>query len=100
VKQSDLGEYEENARQKQNIQYTRQSTDSPSNQAIWMANVKFQTQEGSKQTTRFLNEKEHTPPKTKANHKLPLKPRQIKSSAKLNKRRQLPLKWRTQGFIK
>jgi hypothetical protein len=32
VKQSDLCEYEENAREKQNIQYTRQSTNSPSNQ--------------------------------------------------------------------
>jgi hypothetical protein len=39
VKQSDLCEYEENAREKQNIQYTCQSTDSPSNQAIWMANT-------------------------------------------------------------
>jgi hypothetical protein len=39
VKHSDLGEYEENAREKQNIQYTRQSTNSPSNQAIWMANT-------------------------------------------------------------
>jgi hypothetical protein len=39
VKQSDLGEYEENAREKQNIQYTRQSTNCPSNQAIWMANT-------------------------------------------------------------
>jgi hypothetical protein len=29
VKQSDLGEYEENAREKQNIQYTRQSNNSP-----------------------------------------------------------------------
>jgi hypothetical protein len=38
VKQSDLGEYEENAREKQNIQYTRQNTNSPSNKAIWMAN--------------------------------------------------------------
>jgi hypothetical protein len=27
----------------------------------------FQTQEGSNQTTRLLNAKEHTPPKTKAN---------------------------------
>jgi hypothetical protein len=27
----------------------------------------FQTQEGSNQTTRFLNAKENTPPKTKAN---------------------------------
>jgi hypothetical protein len=32
VKQGDLGEYEENAREKQNVQYTRQSTNSPSNQ--------------------------------------------------------------------
>jgi hypothetical protein len=87
VKQSDLGEYEENARVKQNIQYTRQNTNSPSNQAIWMENIKFRTQEGSNQTMRFLNAKEHTPPKTKANHKLPLKPRKIKSSVKLNKRR-------------
>jgi hypothetical protein len=70
VTQSDLGEYEESAREKQNIQYTRQSTDSPSNQVIWMANIKFWTQEGSNQTTRFLNAKEHTSPKTKANHKL------------------------------
>jgi hypothetical protein len=41
VKQSDLGEYEENAIQNQNIQYTRQSTNCPSNQAIWMANTNF-----------------------------------------------------------
>jgi hypothetical protein len=41
MKQSDLGEYEENAREKKNIQYTRQSTNSPSNQAIWMANTNF-----------------------------------------------------------
>jgi hypothetical protein len=32
VKQSDLGEYEENAREKQNIQYTHQSTNSSLNQ--------------------------------------------------------------------
>jgi hypothetical protein len=49
---------------------------------------------------RFFNAKDHTPPEAKANHKLPLKPWQIKSSAKLDKRRQLPLKWRTKGFIK
>jgi hypothetical protein len=91
VKQSDLGEYEENAREKQNIQYTRQSTNSPSNQAIWMSNIKFWIQEGSNQNTRFLNAKDYTPLKTKADHNLSLKPRQIKLSAKLNKRRQLPL---------
>jgi hypothetical protein len=44
VKQSDFGEYEENAREKQNIQYTRQSTNFPSNQAIWMANTNFPLQ--------------------------------------------------------
>jgi hypothetical protein len=44
VKQSDLGEYEEKAREKQNIQYTCQSTNSPSNQAIWMANTNFPPQ--------------------------------------------------------
>jgi hypothetical protein len=41
MKQSDLGEYEENVREKQNIQYTCQSTNSPSNQAIWMAKNQF-----------------------------------------------------------
>jgi hypothetical protein len=30
---------EENARERQNIQYTRQRTNSPSNQVIWMANT-------------------------------------------------------------
>jgi hypothetical protein len=44
MKQSDLGEYEKNAREKQNIQYTCQSTNSPSNQAIWMANTNFPPQ--------------------------------------------------------
>jgi hypothetical protein len=44
VKQNDLGEYEENVREKQNIQYVRQSTNSPSNQAIWMANTNFPPQ--------------------------------------------------------
>jgi hypothetical protein len=39
VKQSDIGEYEENVGEKQNIQYTRQSTNSLSNQAIWMTNT-------------------------------------------------------------
>jgi hypothetical protein len=84
MKQSDLVEYEENAMEKQNIQYTHHSTNSPlktrqitssaSNQAMWMANTKFQTQEGSKKSTRFLNAKDHTPPE----------PRQIKPSIKFN----------------
>jgi hypothetical protein len=78
VKPSDLGEYEANAMEKQNIQYTRQSTNSPSNQgksqapnqnqAIWVANIKFRTQEGSNQDTRFLNAKDHTPPEPMAKH--------------------------------
>jgi hypothetical protein len=45
----------------------RQITSSASNQAIWMANIKFWTQEGSNQNTRFLNAKDHTPPESKAN---------------------------------
>jgi hypothetical protein len=45
-----------------------QSTNSPSNQAIWMTNIKFQTQEGNKKSTRFLNAKDHTPPEPKAKH--------------------------------
>jgi hypothetical protein len=44
VKQGDLGEYKKNVREKQNIQYTRQSTNFPSNQAIWMANTNFYPQ--------------------------------------------------------
>jgi hypothetical protein len=44
VKQNNLGEHEENAREKQNIQYTRQSTNSPSNQVIWMTNTNFTPQ--------------------------------------------------------
>jgi hypothetical protein len=32
-----------------------------------MENTMFETQEGSKQNTRFLNEKDHTPPEPKAN---------------------------------
>jgi hypothetical protein len=49
-----------------------------------MTNTKFKTQEGSNQNMRFLNDKRPYPPETKANHKLHLKSRQIKSSAKLN----------------
>jgi hypothetical protein len=44
VKQSDLGEYEENTREKKNIQYTGKNTNSPSNQAIRMANTNFPLQ--------------------------------------------------------
>jgi hypothetical protein len=44
VKQGDLGEYEENAREKQNRQYTGKSTNSSSNQATRMANTNFPPQ--------------------------------------------------------
>jgi hypothetical protein len=44
VKQSDLVEYKDNAIEKENIQYTRKSTNSPSNQGIRMANTKFPSQ--------------------------------------------------------
>jgi hypothetical protein len=41
VKQSDLGEYEENAREKQNIQYTRQKHQLPLKPSHMDANTKF-----------------------------------------------------------
>jgi hypothetical protein len=44
VKQSDLGAYEENAREKQKIQVYRINHQLPSNQAIWMANTNFPPQ--------------------------------------------------------
>jgi hypothetical protein len=39
VKQSDLGEYQENVREKQNIQVYKVKHQLPSNQAIWMVNT-------------------------------------------------------------
>jgi hypothetical protein len=48
----------------------RQIISSPSNQAIWVANIKFGTQEGSNQNTRSLNAKDYTPSEAKVNHKL------------------------------
>jgi UDP-3-O-acyl-N-acetylglucosamine deacetylase len=44
VKQDDLGEYEENVREKKNIQYTEKIINSPSNQAIRMTNTNFSPQ--------------------------------------------------------
>jgi hypothetical protein len=44
VKQSDLGEYEENTREAKYTSIQGQSTNSPSNQAIWMANTNFPSQ--------------------------------------------------------
>jgi hypothetical protein len=69
-----------NAREKQKDTHIQGKTLPPSNQAIGMINIKFETQEGSNQNIRFLNGKiPYSPPETKTNHKLPLKP-----SAKLN----------------
>jgi hypothetical protein len=45
VKQSDLGESEENTREKQNYTCIQvKSTNSPLNQTIWMANTNFPSQ--------------------------------------------------------
>jgi hypothetical protein len=48
------------------IQIYKMKHNSPSNQVVWMANTKFETQEDSNQNTRFLNGKKHTPPETNA----------------------------------
>jgi hypothetical protein len=58
VKQSDLGEYGENAREGQNIQYTRQSTNSPSNQGKSQA----PPQTKANQIKRQTQQKTPTPP--------------------------------------
>jgi hypothetical protein len=67
VKQSDLGKYEENAREKINIQICKIKHQLPLKPSHEDGKHKFQTQEGSKQNTRFLNAKDHTPPETKEN---------------------------------
>jgi hypothetical protein len=68
VKQSELGEYEENVREKHNIQYTRQKHQLPLKPSHMDGKHQFPTQEGSKKSTRFLNAKDHTPPEPKAKH--------------------------------
>jgi predicted glycoside hydrolase/deacetylase ChbG (UPF0249 family) len=68
VKQNDLSGYEENIREKQKIQYTRQKHQLPLKLSHMDGKHQIsQTQEGSNQTMRFLNTKEHTPTKTKVN---------------------------------
>jgi hypothetical protein len=52
----------------------------------------FQLKRAAIKTQGFSMTKNNTPPETKVNYKLPLNPRQIRSSAKLNKRRRLPMK--------
>jgi hypothetical protein len=79
VKQGDLGNYEENAREKHNIQHTRQKHQLSHKPSHMSGKHQVPNSRGSNQTMRFFNAKEHTPPKTKANNKLPLKPWQIKA---------------------
>jgi hypothetical protein len=78
VKQSDLGEYEENAWEKQTIQVNKTKAPTPSQtkakhklplkSSHMDGKHQFSTQEGSSQDTRFLNAKDHTPPEPKVKH--------------------------------
>jgi hypothetical protein len=85
VKQGDLGEYEENAREKQNIQYTHQSTNSPSNQGKSQAPP--QTKPYGWQTSSSELKREVTRTRGFSMQKtiLPLNPRQNTTSVKFNK---------------
>jgi hypothetical protein len=67
VKQSDLGGYEENAREKQKIQIYKIKHKLPSNQVIKMANTKFELKRAATKTQGFSMAKDHTPRETKAN---------------------------------
>jgi hypothetical protein len=81
VKQSDLGEYEENTREKQNIQYTRQKHQLPLKPSHMNGKHKFS------KLKRVV-----TKPWGFSMQKsiLPLKPRLIRSSVKLNKKTPTP----------
>jgi hypothetical protein len=50
------------------------NTNSPSKQAIWMANTNFQLKREATKTQGFSMTKDNTPSEAKVNHKLPLKP--------------------------
>jgi hypothetical protein len=56
VKQSDLGEYEENAREKQNIQYTRQKHQLPLKPSHMDANTNFPPQISKSRRIKGLGE--------------------------------------------
>jgi hypothetical protein len=90
VKHSDLGEYEENARVKQNIQYTRQSINSSSNQGKLQASP--QTKSYGWQTSSFEFKRVVTKTRGFSMQKiiLPLNQRQNTTSVKFNQRRELP----------
>ena len=57
MKQSDLGEYEENAREEQNIQLYKIKHQLPLKPSHRDGKHQIPTQEGSNQSTRFLNDK-------------------------------------------
>jgi hypothetical protein len=92
VKPSDLGEYEENAREKQNIQYTRQGTNSPSNQGKSQAPPQTKPYEWQTPSFKLKRVARRAQGFSMQKTILPLSPRQIKSSIKFNQRRKLPLK--------
>jgi hypothetical protein len=110
VKQSDLGEYDENVIEKQNIQVykvkhklplkSRQNTSFPSNQGKPQTPPQIKPygwQPSSSELKRVVTKtRDFSMQKTI----LLLNPRRNKLSIKFNQRRQLPLKWRTQDFIK
>jgi hypothetical protein len=92
VKQSDLGEYEENAREKQNVQYTRQSTNSTSNQG--KSQAPRQTKPYGWQTSSFKLKRVVTKTRGFSMQKTihPLNPMRNTTSVKVNQRREFPLK--------
>jgi hypothetical protein len=72
VRQSDLGEYEENAREKQNIQVYKVKAQTPPQTKPygWQTPI-FQLKRAATKTQGFSMTKDNTPPETKVNHKLP-----------------------------
>jgi hypothetical protein len=65
VKQSDLGEYEENAREKQNTQYTRQKHQLPLKPSHMDGNTNFQLKRAVTKPRGFSMQKAILPLKPK-----------------------------------
>jgi hypothetical protein len=80
VKQRDLGEYEENVREKQNIQYTRQSTNSPSNEGKSQASPQTKSYGWQISSSEFKRVLTKTRGFSMQKIILPLKPKRIASS--------------------
>jgi hypothetical protein len=59
-----------------------------------MANTNFQFKRVATKAQDFSMSKDHTPPETKTNKTTSPQTKANQPSAKLNQRRQLPLKWR------